>query len=167
MKRTSSAVTTTLAVALIAIVLSGASLAIALSPRASVTATKRTVYMSAIEPKGSTTVDKEPFPPASLPAGGGYILKPPDATGKWEVSSYGWEPAVIVVYQGDEVTLQILGINGKEHVSYIEGYVESFNVKRGELTVLKFTADKVGTFRIVCKTHSPSMEGYLVVLPRA
>ena len=35
---------------------------------------ERTIYMAAIEPKGSTTVDKEPFPAEALPAGGGYGL---------------------------------------------------------------------------------------------
>ena len=30
---------------------------------------ERTIYMAAIEPKGGTTVDKEPFPAQTLPAG--------------------------------------------------------------------------------------------------
>lgn len=36
---------------------------------------KRTITMAAVEPKGGTTVDKEPFPQAALPEGGGYLLK--------------------------------------------------------------------------------------------
>lgn len=154
-----------LALALIAIVLSGVNLATALS-KPTLQPTKRTIYMSAIEPKGSATIDKEPFPTATLPGGGGYILKPPDASGKWEVETYRWEPAVVVVFQGDEVTLEILGVNGAVHSSHIEGYVKDFTVKRGQLTTVSFVADKVGTFRIVCDTHVPSMTGYLVVLPR-
>jgi len=44
---------------------------------------KRTITMVAVEPKGGTTVDKEPFPSARLPEGKGYELKPADASGRW------------------------------------------------------------------------------------
>ena len=53
---------------------------------------KRTITMVAVEPKGGTTVDKEPFPSAALPEGKGYELKSPDASGRWEVSTYRWDP---------------------------------------------------------------------------
>ena len=128
-------------------------------------ATKRTIYMSAVEYKGSTEVAKEAFPNAPVPSGGGYIKKAP-ADGKWETSTYRWEPGTIVVYQGDEVDLQIWGVNGADHPSKIEGYDKAFNVKRGQLTTLGFKADKAGVFRILCDVHSPSMTGTLVVLGR-
>jgi len=128
-------------------------------------ATKRTVYMSAVEYKGSTEVAKEAFPNAPVPSGGGYIKKAP-ADGKWETSTYRWEPGTIVVYQGDEVDLQIWGVNGAEHPGKIEGYDKSFNVKRGLLTSVTFKADKAGVFRILCDVHNPSMTGTLVVLAR-
>ena len=54
---------------------------------------------------GSTLVAKEAFPAAKAPGGGGYILKAPK-DGKWETSTYRWEPGQVVVYQGDEVELQ-------------------------------------------------------------
>ncbi|MBI2846062.1 MAG: hypothetical protein HYX86_05895, partial [Chloroflexi bacterium] len=95
---------------------------------------ERTVYMAAVEPKGGTNVSDEPFPVIALPEGGGYGLKPPDDTGRWEVETYRWTPGTIVVNQGDEVTLEIIGINGSEHPSTIEGYDLSFVVKRGEIT---------------------------------
>ena len=75
------------------------------------TAADRTVYLAAIEPKGSTSVDKEPFPAAALPVGGGYGLEEPDADGKWTVETYRWLPGEITVVQGDKVTLEILGIH--------------------------------------------------------
>lgn len=131
----------------------------------SVSPIKRTIYLTALEYKGSTEVAKEPFPTAALPTGGGYILKEP-VDGKWETSTYRWDPGVIVVNQGDEVELKIFGVNGKEHPASIEGYVPSFKVMRGQLTTVSFKADKVGTFKIVCTAHLPSMEGYLMVLPR-
>ncbi len=131
-----------------------------------VQAAKRTLYMAAVEPKGSTTVDKEPFPTTELPQGGSYGRKAPDQDGRWEVSTYRWSSGTLVVNQGDEVTLEIVGVNGKEHPTVIEGYGVTFNVKRGEVTRTTFTADKAGIFNIVCHAHRPSMTAQLVVLPR-
>lgn len=127
---------------------------------------KRTLYMAAIEPKGSTTAANEPFPAAALPQGGGYILKAPK-DGVWETSTYRWTPSTFVVNQGDEVTLEIVGVNGKEHPSVIEGYNVSFNVLRGQVTRTTFKADKAGIFNIVCGAHLPTMTGQLIVMPRS
>jgi len=134
---------------------------------AAIQPTNRTFYIAAIEPKGSTTVDKEPFPTAALPDGGGYVLKEPDGTGTWTVSTYRWLPSEITVMQGDTVTLEIVGVNGASHPATIEGYDISFEVKRGQRTTVTFTADKVGLFAIACSVHQPSMTGTLVVLPRS
>jgi len=123
---------------------------------------KRLVYMSAVEYKGSTS--SEPFPSAEPPAGGGYALKAPDDTGKWETSTYRWDPGTVIVNQGDEVELHIWGVNGAQHPAFIDEYVPEFTVTRGHLTVVNFTADKAGTFRIHCNAHQPSMEAQLVVL---
>lgn len=132
---------------------------------ATISPTKWVINMSAVEYKGSTEVAKEPFPAQAAPPGGGYILKPP-TDGKWETSAYRWAPEVITVFRGDDVELRIFGINGAEHPSKIEGYVDSFNVKRGQLTTVAFKADRVGVFKLICAIHLPSMEGYLIVLPR-
>jgi len=132
---------------------------------ASVAPEERTIYMAAIEPKGSTTLDKEPFPAEALPEGGGYGLVAPDADGKWTVETYRWDPGTIVVNQGDVVTLEIIGINGEEHPFSVEGYNVGGTVKRGQLTRVTFTADKAGLFKIACGVHLPSMQADLVVLP--
>ena len=130
-------------------------------------ADERVIYMAAIEPKGGVTVDKEPFPTSPLPKGGGYVLNPPNAQGRWEVSVYQWSPATIVVRQGERVTLEIVGINGAKHSAHIDKYLpDHFEVKRGEIKRVQFTADTPGIFKIHCKEHEPSMEGTLVVLPR-
>ena len=134
--------------------------------KSSIEPTTRTIYMEAVEPKGSTSVEKEPFPTEALPEGGGYKLEEPDDEGNWVVETYTWAPEQIVVYEGDTVNLEIVGINGARHDSSIEGYVESFVVERGKLTSLSFTADKPGVFKIICHTHPPAMTGELVVLPR-
>lgn len=154
-----------LAVASLAVFV-GASAAVLPALADSPAASKRFITMMAVEPKGSTTVDKEPFPTASLPQGGGYKIKQPDATGRWEVSTYRWDPSQIIVHEGDDVTLEIVGINGAEHPSVIEGYGIAFNVKRGQVTHVNFKADRAGVFRIDCDAHRPSMVGELIVLPR-
>jgi FtsP/CotA-like multicopper oxidase with cupredoxin domain len=128
---------------------------------------ERVIYLAAIEPKGGVTVDKESYPAAPLPKGGGYVLNPPNPQGRWEVSVYQWSPSTIVVRQGERVTLEIVGINGAKHSGHIDKYhPDHFEVKRGQITRVQFTADTPGIFKIHCKEHEPSMEGTLVVLPR-
>ncbi len=158
-------------IAVVALALSAAALSAACTSATPTAAAqqpmKRTLYMAAVEPKGSTSVEKEPFPTAALPQNGGYILKVPNKDGVWETSTYRWIPSTFVVNQGDEVTLEIVGVNGKEHPSVIEGYNVSFNVLRGQVTRTTFKADKAGIFNIVCGAHLPTMTGQLVVMPRS
>jgi plastocyanin len=129
-------------------------------------AAKRFFTIAAVEPKGGTTVDKEPFPTAALPEGKGYVIKKPDQTGRWEVSTYVWQPSQIVVTEGDDVTLEFIGINGAEHPTTIVGYDKTLVLKRGHVIRLEFKADKPGTFAIVCSHHRPSMVGELIVMPK-
>jgi len=129
-------------------------------------AEKRSFTIAAVEPKGSATVDKEPFPTAALPAGAGYSLSKPDPTGRWEVDVYVFMPSQIIVNQGDDVTLNFVGINGMSHPTMIAGYDKSFLLKRGEVTAISFKADKAGVFSIDCGTHAPSMRAELIVLPQ-
>lgn len=137
---------------------------VAVSSQAS--AEKRFFTVLAVEPRGGVTTDREPFPTQPLPPGGGYVTTPPNASGRWEVSAYVWMPSQITVNQGDEVTLEFVGINGAEHPTTITAYGQSFTLKRGQAQRVTFVADKAGMFGIVCGTHQPSMTGSLVVLPR-
>ena len=144
-------------------------LAIALVAAAahSTSAGKRTFTILAVEPKGGTTADKEAFPAAALPAGGGYVVTPPDPKSqRWEVSAYVWQPSQILVNEGDEVTLEFVGINGAAHPTTIAAFGQTFTVRRGQAHRITFIADKVGIFGIVCSSHQPSMSGELIVLPR-
>ena len=137
------------------------------SPSPSYEPLERTIYINLIEPKGSTSVEKEPFPTTALPEGGGYELKAPDETGNWVVETYAFSPSVVVVNQGDTVNIKMLGLNGALHKISIENYIEEFDIHRGELREISFVADKAGTFRMSCDIHRPAMEGYLMVLPNA
>ncbi len=126
---------------------------------------KRHFTVAAIEPKGGANLSQEAFPTAHRVAGEGYEIKEPDANGRWEVSAYIWMPAQIIVNQGDEVTLDFVGINGHAHSASIAGYVEAFALLRGTTRRVTFVADKAGVFPIDCMTHHESMRGELVVLP--
>lgn len=130
-------------------------------------AEKRTIVITAVEPKGGANVAKEPFPATPLPEGKGYELKQPDETGRWQVSLYVWEPRQIFVNEGDEVTLEFVGVNGAKHPTTIAGYDKTFELKRGEVNRVSFTADKAGVFPIVCALHHPTMVAELIVAAKA
>jgi plastocyanin len=130
-------------------------------------AEKRSFTVLAVEPKGGASVEKEPFPSGPLPTGGGYVIgKPDEKTQRWEVSAYVWLPSQIIVNQGDEVTLEFVGINGAAHPTSIAAFGQTFTVQRGQAHRVTFTADKVGIFGIDCSTHRPSMSGELIVMPK-
>ena len=130
-------------------------------------AEKRFFTVLAVEPKGGATVEKEPFPTEPLPAGGGYVIAQPDEKNRrWEVSAYVWQPSQIIVNQGDEVTLEFVGINGAAHPTTITAFGQAFTVKRGQAHRVTFVAAKAGIFGITCSTHKPSMVGELIVMPK-
>jgi plastocyanin len=128
--------------------------------------TNRTFYINTVEPEGTANIAEEPFPNSTLPAGGGYELNPPDEQGNWGVETYVFDPSQIVVYEGDQVTLNILGVNGRVHDISVNGYVEPFELHRGELKTVTFTADRAGTIDFICSIHQPTMHGQIMVLPR-
>jgi plastocyanin len=135
-------------------------------PFAEAFAAERHIVVTAVEPKGGVTVDKEPFPATPLPEGGGYVLKKPDDKGRWEIAVYVFEPRQIFVDEGDQVTLEFVGINGASHPTTIEAYGQVFEVKRGHVNKVSFTADKPGRHSIVCSTHQPTMTSELIVAPK-
>ena len=66
---------------------------------------------------------------------GGRRLRDQEArpTGRWEVSTYVWQPSQIIVTEGDEVSLEFIGINGAEHPTTIVGYDKTLVLKRGHV----------------------------------
>jgi plastocyanin len=135
---------------------------------------RRTVYMSAIEYKGGANVSTEAYPPAEEPGtralgplGGGYLLKEPDATGRWEVESYRWEPGFVAVELGERVKLEIVGINGARHDAHLvspSGVEIPFVVTRGRMTIVRFHANEAGIWTLHCGTHQPGMTAEILVL---
>ena len=151
---------------LTAMVVTGVALVLVSSGGASPQAKQRTLYLTAVEWKGSATAADEPFPTAPLPEGGGYELIPTGADGKWAVETYRFDSAVVVAYQGERVTLNVFGVNAKFHDISMPDFNKAFRVERGKLSTVSFKVNKVGIFPIICLTHQPSHRADLVVLPR-
>ncbi|MBB6447109.1 cupredoxin domain-containing protein [Bacillus benzoevorans] len=85
-----------------------------------------------------------------------------------EIEAYRWDPGTIVIPKGEEVTISIYGVNGKEHPFIIEGTDYKGTVQKGKETVFNARFEKEGTYRLICLTHSSiekngPMIGYIVV----
>lgn len=89
------------------------------------------------------------------------------ADGK-ELEVYRWDPGTIIVDRGEPIELHINGVNGNSHPFVVEGLGLRGEVTKGKTTIVRFTADKAGTYPILCLTHTDMrhggpMVGYIVV----
>lgn len=89
------------------------------------------------------------------------------ADGK-ELEVYVWHPGTINVSKGEPIELQISGVNGNSHPFVVEGLGLRGEVTKGKTTIVRFTAEKAGTYPILCLTHTDMrhggpMVGYIVV----
>jgi plastocyanin len=89
------------------------------------------------------------------------------ADGK-KLEVYRWDPGTVIVNQGDQVELRISGVSGDSHPFAIEGLGVKGRVEKGKTTVVRFAAERKGTYPIVCQTHDTMnrggpMVGYIVV----
>ncbi|WP_428908094.1 cupredoxin domain-containing protein [Niallia sp. Krafla_26] len=85
-----------------------------------------------------------------------------------EIEAYRWDPGTVVVPKGQNVTLKIYGVNGKEHPFYIEGTDYKGVIQKGKESELTVRFDKEGTYRLICTAHQTleqngPMIGYIVV----
>jgi hypothetical protein len=132
----------------------------------------RTFWIDTVHLDGTTNIHgdgkhpPEAFPVnATYPKGGGFVLTPPDKNGTWNFRSFTFSTSQIVVYQGDRVTLNFVGVQGPSHMIEVEG-IATFPLTRGEIHSVTFTADKAGTISYTCHVHMPNMRGEILVLPR-
>jgi plastocyanin len=136
-------------------------------------ATQKTFYINTVHLDGITSTNgtkdhpPEPFPTSTLPSGGGYVLKKLDDVGNWKIRTFVFDPSQIVVHEGDNITLNILDVQGDHHAITVEGQGEEFTLHRGELKTMTFTANKPGTIHYSCSIHQPTMQGEILVLPKA
>lgn len=108
----------------------------------------------------------EPFPPQTLPDGGGLKLTPPDPKGDWSVRAFVFEPSQVVVHVGDEVQLDFVGVQGTLHRIRIDGVAGDIELRRGEMKRATLKPTKPGVIRFESRERLPSMRGQVVVLPR-
>jgi heme/copper-type cytochrome/quinol oxidase subunit 2 len=84
------------------------------------------------------------------------------------IEVYRLDPGTIVVHKGEKINLSIFGVNGDSHPFIIEGLNVKGEVKKGKETVVSFTAQKAGIYRIICTAHpdiahNGPMVAYIVV----
>jgi plastocyanin len=133
---------------------------------------QKTFYIATVHLDGITSTypasdhPAEPYPNSTLPSGAGFVLKKIDDKGGWKVRQFMFAPSQIVVYQGDQVTLNFVDVQGPEHMITVDGIAPEFDIHRGEMKTINFTADNVGTINFWCSMHEPNMRGEIVVLPR-
>ena len=148
-------------------------LAVVSKGTAKIAATTHTIYLTAVEWKGSASVAKEPYP-GPVPPGGGYESFPPGDEeldgdmSKWAIETYRFDTALAAAYVGERVVLQIFGVNAAKHDIVVPAFKKSFTIKRGvvsriDLGVMK----KAGMYKIICVTHPPSHQMDLLVIPKS
>jgi plastocyanin len=135
------------------------------------------IYMTAVEFKGSTTTDKL-APPQVDPTrlSHGYVYKGPGqadpaARERWEVATYQFSPSFMTVQQDDSIMLSVFIANGDHHEVELtdpdgERIIAKAGWDRGHEYTAFFQTRKVGTYRLECAVHRPSMSAEIVVLPR-
>lgn len=103
---------------------------------------------------------------STIPTGGGFRITEPNKAGAWDFRSFTFSPDQIVVNQGDKVTLHFIGVQGAHHVIEVKG-VDTFELVRGQIHTVSFTANSPGTITYICHVHLPNMVGQILVLPKA
>jgi plastocyanin len=103
---------------------------------------------------------------STIPTGGGFRITEPNKVGAWDFRSFTFGPDQIVVNQGDKVTLHFIGVQGAHHVIDVQG-VDTFELMRGQIHTVSFTANNPGTIIYICHVHLPNMVGQILVLPKA
>ena len=139
--------------------------------------TMHTIFLTALEVKGSTTTDKL-APPSVNPKdiSKGYEFKAPgvadkNAPQKWEVSTYIFSPGFVTVRQGDTVNLTAFVVNGDEHEVWVTDpqgreVIAKTKWNRGRQYEVSFVAEKVGPYQLTCSSHAPTMAATFLVVPR-
>jgi len=85
---------------------------------------------------------------------------------KMTAKNYEFDPSVITVKKGEKVRLLITATD-RDHGIKIDGYDINQVLKKGDTTIIEFTADKAGTFTFRCSVYCGlghrKMKGKLVV----
>ncbi|EGK13588.1 cupredoxin domain-containing protein [Kroppenstedtia eburnea] len=80
-----------------------------------------------------------------------------------EIEVYRWNPGSLVVREGDRVHLVLHGIHGKSHRFSLKEFGIEGTVNKGKQTKVSFTADRPGTYELICHDHlTPQSHGPMV-----
>ena len=117
----------------------------------------------------------------SIRLGEGKVIGEVDGADEITGEFHRWEPAVLVVFEGDEVVLTVENPRSKYHSFVLPefGVATPKLEPRGGTATVEFTADKAGVFQYVCgvpfsreggatdcnEDHQRQV-GYLIVLER-
>jgi hypothetical protein len=158
-----------------AAIAAASALAVVGSSDATTAVKTRTLYVSAVEWKGSASVASEPYPGA-VPPGGGYESCAPGSQGcdlkgdttKWAIETYRFDTAAVFAYAGERVVIKAFGVNAAQHPIAVPTLKKSFLIRRGVVTTADLgVVKKAGIYNIYCTLHRPSHQMDLVVLPKS
>ncbi len=134
------------------------------------------IYMTAVEFRGSTSVDKL-APPSIDPSklSQGYTYKAPGqadslAPRRWEVGSFQFSPSFVTAYLDDSIMLSVFIADGDHHDVQLTDpdgrvVIAKATWDRGREYTKFFQVDKVGDYHLECGIHRPSMTATIMVLP--
>lgn len=78
-----------------------------------------------------------------------------------EASSFAFDPGIVEVNPGDQVTLELVSTD-VVHGLYLEGYDLQVVAEPGQTAALSFTADRTGTFRFRCSVTCGPLHPFMI-----
>lgn len=134
----------------------------------------KTFYIKTVHVDGVTSIHgddthaPEAFPNEKMPEGGGLVLTGPGEDGKWKMRAFAFMPSQMTVHAGDRVRLNFVGAQGTRHTIHVEGdgIDQQFQLLRGTIKRVEFTAEKAGVVEVECYDHEPSMTAQVLILPK-
>jgi nitrosocyanin len=77
----------------------------------------------------------------------------------------GFAPATVTVHKGDSVDLTVRNVTDKTHGFSVAGYgIHRLSDPTAPPMHVRFSADRVGTFKVFCQLHPAHQTATLVVL---
>lgn len=67
---------------------------------------------------------------------------------------YRFDPGTVIIRKGERVRLHIHGFHGKEHHFVIRELNIRGKVEKGKTATVEFSADRPGTYRLICENHA-------------
>lgn len=94
-----------------------------------------------------------PLPSADAP--------PRERVVRLEAGQYHFEPGVVTVNPGDQVTLELVAVD-VVHGVYIDGYGHQLVADPGQTARMTFVADRAGSFRLRCAVPCGAMHPFMI-----